>query len=306
MTILWWIGAVGAALAIALAAGFGLLVFLRYRRRPRFTRGALKPLEQRLLAALVEHSEAPLADRLRRQIELMPVHCRLHFEKMLSLELYPEPSDRPALDSADVLFPNRSDFRVATLSFRLRGQKFKAQFGATGGRLFDMIVRPNPGRLLHASDIEVTRYQLGENAFEVAARIPHDRHETPPQLTGLLADWSKRYGLGDVYRPLDARTTKRALAPIDAMLPADYIEMMRQTDGFTVGTWRVLGLAEIYRVALGDHNYYYLADDGAVVACVREGSKTGTICTCAIDDVDAPIEEGTSLAKVIDKSLSQR
>ena len=298
MTILLWIIAAAILTPTLL---FALLAFLRYRRKPKFRRGPLEPVERRLLDALVERSDPPLADRLRRQIELLPLHCRLHFDKSLSLELYPG-DQRAAIEADSVRFPNQSDFRLATISFTLGGRKFKAQFEATGGRVFGMIIRPNPRRLLRAREIDVTRYERVGDAMEVSGEIPHRRFEPVPAFTGLLGEWSARFGLEEVYRPLDKATTSRALAGIDAALPADYLEMMRQADGFAVGSWQVLGLAEVRSVALGADDYYLLANEGDTVACVRKGSKSATVYTCLIED-ESPTEEGTSLRKVIEAAM---
>ena len=134
--------------------------------------------------------------------------------------------------------------------------------------------------------------------------MQHHRYEKLPEFTDFLGEWSKRFGLDDVYRPLDPGSAERALAQINARLPTDYLEMMRQTDGFTVGPWHVLGLAEVHAVALGAHTYYHLADDGAFAACVREGSRTGTVYVCPIED-DAPSAEGESLRKLIEESFDE-
>lgn len=299
MTILLWI--VAAAIVIP-ALLFAVLAFLRYRRKPKFRRGPLEPLERRLLAELTERSDPALAQRLRRQVELLTVHCRLHFDKSLSLDLYPG-EQRTQIEHDDVRFPNRSDFRLATISFTVGGQKFKAQFGATGGHLFEVIIRPNPRRHLHASDIEITRYERVGEAMQATNELPHQRYDIVLALTGLLGEWSARFGLEDVYRPLDKSARSRALSRINATLPADYLEMMRQTDGFTVGSWHVLGLAEVRAVALGAHNYFILADEADVVACVREGAETSTVFVCAIAD-QSPTEEGASLRNVIEEALN--
>lgn len=301
MTILLTILAI---IVLVPASVFGLLAFLRYRRMPKVRRGPLKPLERRLLAALVEHSEPGLAERLSRQIPLFTRYCRLHFDKSMSVDLHADEAGYARLEGSDVAFPNRTDFRLATLSFTLRGETFKAQFGATGGRVFDIVVRPNPRRLLSATDIEVTRYQRGDDAFEAKYRIPQEPYEAVPAFSGFLGEWAQRFGLHDVNRPLEGEVAQRALAQIDATLPPDYLEILRQADGFTVGSWRVLGLAEVHSVPLGAHNYYHIAHDGAFAAYVREGSQDGLVYVCAIED-DMPLAEGTSLRELIEKDLAE-
>jgi hypothetical protein len=280
---------------------FAVLAYLRYQRKPKFRRGRLEPLEQRLLAELTERSDPALAERLRRQLALLPVHCRLHFDKSLSLSLYPG-EDSTQVESDDIRFPNRSDFRLATISFTAGEQKFKAQVGATGGRLFEMIIRPNPRRFLRSSVIEVTGYERAGDAMQPTAEIPRQRYDTVPAFTGILGEWSARFGLDDVCRPLEKSARSRALSRINATLPADYLELMRHTDGFIVGSWHVRGLADVRSVSLGAHEYFVLADEADFVACVREGSETGTVCLCAITG-DSPIPEGASLTKVIDDAL---
>ncbi len=235
-----------------LLAGLAALWLARYRRRPKFRRGPLRPLESTVLAALLERSAPPVRERLAKQIALLRVHCRLHFEKLMTLSLYPEREDYPLLDAPDVCFPNRNEFPLATMSFVIRDAKFSAQFSAVNGRLFDVGIRPNPRHVLATSEINVTRFQ----------------QKTDPFVTAAIGTFDER------------------LATIDAALPEDYVAWLRQTDGFEHGEWRVYPLAEVRSVPLGDHNYYCLADDGAIVLYVREGSRGGRLYTCAIADDD--------------------
>ena len=255
--------------AALLLAGLAGLRLARYRRRPKFRRGLLRPLERTLLEALKERCDPAVQERLAKQTPLLRTHCRLHFEKLMSLELYPDRKDYPLFDADDMLFPRRDEFRLGSMSFVVHDAKFTAQFGAVNGRLFDVVIRPNPRRVLAAAKIDVTRFQQTTNPFE----------------TPLLATFDHR------------------LAAIAAALPEDYVAWLRQADGFERGGWRVFPIAEVRSVPLGEHNYYCLASDGVIMLCVREGARSAQLYTCAIAD-DAVLPTDASFRAIIEGSAT--
>ncbi len=129
--------------------------------------------------------------------------------------------------------------------------------------------------------------------------------ETPVKLTGWLGELVKIEVL-NIKSPLLSAEQEMLLKQIDATLPVDYIEMLKQVDGFECVPCTVFGLSAIRKVVRPDGNYYILAEiaEKGDIAVLQE-SKTAMLFYLAYESDEAETM-GTSFTSTLRNKLGWR
>jgi hypothetical protein len=106
------------------------------------------PLEEALLAAVVEELESPSKEKLSAQVAATKyVHRYLEWTEV---NLYPRSRKGPRTDfPEESLFRRKShdDFRFARIRFEVGGKKYTSHLVAVCGRVFSIVTRPSPKRI---------------------------------------------------------------------------------------------------------------------------------------------------------------
>lgn len=233
------------------------------RRRDPFT-----PLERALLDALAERLQPEARQLLGSQIAQVNRVNRLTAGK--EVNVYRLRHGKPTFDQA-VAFPNQvEEAKLAVITFRAAGRPkaIRVDFWLVKGLLFEVQFDQSP-KGIRPDEIEVKEVKVRLDPM-VSAPVPA-RALDPAALTDWLGAWHSRYGLADVKEPLPLAERARLLSEIDATLPADYLEMIAQTEGFMVNRCRVHGLSETRSVALPDASVLILAEaEGQGALFVKE------------------------------------
>lgn len=240
----------------------------------RRVRRTFAPLEQGVLEAVEAALGGDARERYRRQIEAVNKVQRHGGAR--EVNLYRLHGGRPRNDPAIAFADQRLEAELARVRFRVpgEGRTRSATVHLVQGFVFSLVFDPPAEPVLERDDVEIVEVRLvsdPEREREPAGPRPA---ADPEDLTGGLRRWNERFGLSAVGRPLTRDERRERLGEIPARLPADYLRLTEQAEGFVVGPWKVHGLREVYGIALDEAEYQVLAElrDRGVVAVQNETS----------------------------------
>ena len=232
------------------------------------------PLEKTLLSALESRLGPTAGDLLRKQIEEVELIQRhSDYREVCCYAKRRDPS---------LTFPARAaEIKFATIELRIPEQstRWRADFHLVNGHFFSIDFTPTPKAIRTRTDIEIESAEILHDPMKTRPDVGSQRVElTELHLAGWLRDWAERYTLRELYQPLIATERDRRIAEIGVTLPADYLEVTSQCEGFKVNDCGIFGLSRVYEVVLPDWNYYLLAEiDGEGAVGVRAHSTDGIL-----------------------------
>ena len=250
------------------------LVYAAYQRRPKFFKNGLKPLEKKLLEELANHLPAEIASLVSQQIPFFKRGCRSYFPKSYVFEITDEENNRIPPDG---LFKRKDEFKLATLTFSHGASHFRAEFSTYNGKVRDVIVRPSVSYMLQATNIKPNKFKLVNDPSEhldIAVQV--EFFEPATKFTGALGEIGEFLDLKDVRKPLPEEQQQLFIRLTPAKLPPDYIELMKETNGFIVHDCSVFGFGPLERVSMEDGDYLMLAGKEGGCLCVK-ASKSRTV-----------------------------
>jgi hypothetical protein len=114
-----------------------------------------------------------------------------------------------------------------------------------------------------------------------------------------LNDLAERYVINDVQLP-PAEEVKLALfATIDAVLPADYLQLLDESNHFVAGEVEFFG-TKVRSIVLPDANWFVLAVSEKYAICAVMGAKNGLLTLYHLTD-DNIEKTDTSFVRLIDE-----
>lgn len=233
------------------------------KARPVFT-----PLERRILSAVEGELQGEAAALFARQVESVNLVQRHGGSR--EVNCYRMEGRRPRPDPS-LRFPDQAREReLAEVRFRAGGRSWRATVILVEGTFFS-IVFDRPAESIQDQEAGITAVKILHDPMKPAAPLSAEPMAGRPSFSGWLGEWAGRYELRDVLQPLPPGTREQRIAEIPAKLPADYLALTEQTDGFVAGDCRVFGLAGTYGISL-DEDYQVLAEiDGRGVLAVESG-----------------------------------
>jgi hypothetical protein len=108
--------------------------------------------------------------------------------------------------------------------------------------------------------------------METKAPYPEPIAE-PVQLSGWLFEWGKKQKIAKSARPVGEQRIAEVTARLPTTLPADYLELVRQSEGLLYGDCAIMGITEIYEINIESKKYIMIASigaDGAIAVSVDE------------------------------------
>lgn len=269
--------------------------FLRRRRGP-----PLKPLEKKLLDVLVAHLSSEAQAVLATQIGQVNLVQRHAGDK--EVNLYHMERGKPAWDNVR-LFPNAStETKLARISFAAadKSKPLRVEFWLVHGTLFSLQFTQSP-RGIDPERIEIKDVKVLADPMVPVVAEPRGLIE-PDTLRDWPGEWATKWQLTDLREPLSEPQRRQVLEQLDAKLPADYLELVTQTEGLAFDECVVYGLSEVRSVVLPAQNYYILAElaDRGTLA-VKEGQSDGKIYF--VDYEGQEEEMGTSFRAAVERLL---
>lgn len=252
----------------------GLGVYLINSRRPKFFTGDLKPLEKTLFAELKKNLDNSTSTLITNQLLKLKRGVRLYFEKSYNLELY---DDKKFQIENENLFNRKDEFKLATLTFTHNSTKYTAEFNTYSGRVWGITVRPNPKSILSSKNIMVDKFKLNNDPTEkLDLEVKTEYYNPNDVFNGVLHELQTKHSLTKVSKPLPDKQKLLFIKLTEAKLPADYLKLMEETNGFSINDTFIHGLSDLQNVTLDDNNYLILADNSSGHLLLKQ-SKTKTI-----------------------------
>lgn len=235
------------------------------KARPVFT-----PLERQILSAVQGELQGEAASIFARQVESVNLVQRHGGSR--EVNCYHMEGRRPRPDPG-LRFPDRAREReMAEVRFRAGGKSWRATLILVEGFFFS-IVFDRPAEAVQEQEPEITAVKVLHDPMTPAAPLAARPMAGEPRFSGWLAEWAARHELAEVLEPLPPGTREQRIAEIPAKLPADYLALTEQTDGFVIGDCKVFGLAAVYGISL-DEDYHVIAEiDGRGVLAVEAGPR---------------------------------
>jgi hypothetical protein len=210
----------------------------------------------------------PRMDPESTRILLSQIHGSLVIERSSNGKLV---SFAGLQDQTDVEpFPARTgEVHFATVRFRSpQLSHAKCDFTAYDGKLSTMEFNRSP-QVLTPGSIEFIDCAIHEDLLDEGLS---DRNPAVQTMTGrLIEKFRQALRIEDVKPAVTDDQLAAFEARIEAAVPPDFTELVRETNGFSFGDWRFLGTAG-RRIVLPEANYVYVAESSDHAIALREGN----------------------------------
>lgn len=259
---------------------FLAIVFASYRRRPKFNNKGFTTLENKLLIELFVLFDSGIQAKLKAQIEYFEPKrkWRQYWDKSMSMELYGD-NENPL--SGNLRYKRKDESKLATIRFKVNDDKYHIEFNNYDGRIWGWKIRPNPKSIMKSTSIKITNKKINTNPNSFAqSTFKKEKFKTIPKFNGLLDELSSLKSITEVFKPIGIEYLENYIKRIDSKLPAEYLDIIKQSEGVDFGEFSILGISEIRTTGLDDGNYYHLAEFDDGILAVKEEEKNGTIYYC--------------------------
>lgn len=270
-------------------------------RRPKFFNGDLKPFEKSLFCELQNTLPQDVGLLIPKQLDYLKRGVRLYFPKSYTIELYAEKTN--ALPN-ELLFNRKDEFKLATISFAHNNIKYKANFQTYSGRIWGMTVRPSPKKILGTKIKTFHKFKLINDPterldFEIVTEYFTD-NET---FNGPLQELKQNYSLTQIKKPLPDKQRDLFIKQCETKLPADYISLCEQTNGFKINEASVSGLGSWQSVPLEDDNYIMLAEKNGGCLTIKQSKRSTKLKYHSYEDETDIRDLGDNFLKALDTFL---
>lgn len=256
-------------------------------------------------------------DILNMQIKAYDLVQRLSNDKLVCFHYLKDSSYESWSDR--MFFPLRGEGKVvATMTLRAarEGQRtsLKVDITFSRGRLFSIEFNRPPKTLFSKredpSNIEVTDVSVLINPMVAGVDVT-EMIADAGNLTGWLRDWIREWKVQNLRKPLPVGRRENILGQLNARLPADYLDLISQTEGLHIENCVVYGLSEIRKLVLPnsivspDMNLLVLADvEGHGSVGVKENGKDSVVYYLDNED-ERPEAVGNSFRVAIEQKLTK-
>jgi hypothetical protein len=232
---------------------------------------SLKPLEKRLFEQLARQLSGPVGEIVSKQMTVLQRGERLRFSKSYLLHIVAEKKN--ALPD-DLLFTRRDEFKLATIWFTVAETKYKAEFTAYAGRIWDLKIWPKPSGALRRAITSIDRFKVNNDPMEeLDLEVKVEFYQQEETLNGLLGNLEKQYTLTEVRKAIPDPQRKLFVKLSETKFPADFLELYEQTNGFVIDGVQVEGFGSMWTVDLEDGSYWVIAEKEGGTLSIRKSSR---------------------------------
>lgn len=241
------------------------------------------PYERTILATLPAVASTQASEAVRNQLSRIRIIQRHTHGKEVNLYLQDSRIPRQWL----VPSPFRA-WPIATVSCRwLPSQEVsRASIWMVSGRVFSIIFSDLPIRM-NDRELTVLSTELLFDPFAPGNELvaPTSNIATRPQSIAQILPNATQILRAALSFALPARLQERFLSVARHCLPADYCELMTETNGFEVNEWRVTGLP-LDEIAMERYNLFVLARSRrGEMLCVRDGDSSQKVILVDAEDL---------------------
>lgn len=261
----------------------------------------IKPLERRLLESLASRLELEARRILHSQIASINMVQRHTDCKELCF--YRMKWGKPTANPRQAFPLNADEIKLASATFTVPdcSTTFQVDFWLVQGFLFSMTFDQSPKTYLKAETVQIERLDVHHDPMQAIPGI--EKRKSEVHLSGWLADWNSQHPLSNLSAPLAPQDRERICNGIPAVLPKDYLDLVSQTEGATIGPCTIYGLYAIRQVVLSDATYFILAETQNVGAIAVKHSATNAVLYICDYNGSTPSPDGDSIRAAVDQSL---
>ncbi|WP_298419979.1 hypothetical protein [uncultured Kordia sp.] len=269
-----------AIIIVIIGLAFLVLFIAARKRRPKETTKGFTPLEKSLLETFYNLFDDELSKKLKAQIaHFEPKRkWRQYWEKSMSIEFYTD-HENPLTDTEK--FNRNDEHKLATIRFKVNEEKYSIEFNSYERRLWGWKIRPNPKRIQKVTSVVVTSKKVHTDPNSFAEILVEKQKLTAiPKFSGWLQTLVEIQTPTEVFQPIKEVILKKYSQQIDARLPKEYLEVIKQTEGINFKDFHILGISDIRTTGLDDRNYYHLAEFDDGIIAVKEGETNSSLYSC--------------------------
>ncbi|QDQ28328.1 hypothetical protein FNU76_19325 [Chitinimonas arctica] len=266
------------------------------------------PFETRIIEEVKARLNERAASLLQRQMEAINKVQRLADGK--EVNLYQMRFGKPAFDES-LRFPNTGEEALlASVNLIAPGKqaKLKAEVWLANGRLFSLAFNKAPKQFFAGSDLKTVQPEIADVKiwFDPLSPSPAGFVDESMLPAWLLNDGRSLADTESLRAPLPQSEQAAYIARVDAQLPQDYLELIARTEGLTLASAVVYGLAKVREVIFPEANYYILADiEGVGALAVKSGNQSAELYR--LDYENSTTQKiGTSFQKAVTELVMPR
>lgn len=246
---------------------------------------------------------------LNKQLGLFDLVQRLSDDKLVTFHYLKDSSYKSWSD--ENFFPLKTEeICVASISLRslLSSQKslIKTKIILHKGRLSSFEFNRAPktvfDRNIQSNNIEVATIEVFADPM-LAEDFTHHAPAVKVNLKGWVQELAKKGEIKFLKNPLTKDEQKKFYLQLSTKLPAEYCELISQTEGLRINNCTIYGISEIRTLVWPEANFYILAeiDDVGTIA-VKQEDKQGTIYFIHHEDQIVK-DAGSSFRLAVQKAL---
>lgn len=232
-------------------------------------RQPLRPVEQRVLDAVLASLEQPSRDLLAQQVESINLVQRDGRESRFYAIRDGKVSrpDRVAL-------PNRREHvRLASVELATAGGALNADVYLSGGHIASIVFGSDP-RVVRDPAASQVKVSLVADSLDIAPRREHHTSTDTAGLPEWLVELGRRHPPLETFRPPTTPEERRGrLMELGVTLPSDHLELLDISDGLRIDGTVVFGVDALQRIPLPGGDYGLLgevAGKGSLAVSLKE------------------------------------
>lgn len=267
----------------------------------------LYPFEVSAIEAVINRLDRRSGARLRQQIEAINKVQRLTGGK--EVNLYRMSHGKAIFDDGLRFSGVEEEKLLASVSLVPSvGNKtpLKIELWLANGRLFSLLFNKKPKEFFSGDQLRAVQPRIVDVKICFDPMLPSEnvRAEAKVSLGGWLEVLQKKGLVSEINIPMKTQKRVEALECINAVPPADYVDLLSQTDGAKIGEYIILGSEKIRKIVLPDENYYVLVDVGTNGGLViKESGQDGELYLLKYED-GSLCPMGISLRNAVERMLS--
>jgi hypothetical protein len=239
----------------------------------------LYPLELAAVSAIGAQLNDDARARLDWQVQKISHTTRMTAGKEVQIRLEKAFSHSVPAEFKFSLSPVEFKFASVKLAGAESGKSVVLTFWIVNGQLFQIMYSADPTKVFATRQLEKAKLSvvscevLNDPMRPKYAKL--ERDVLDPQASAKLEDLLLLgQPVGELKPPIVETVFREYVDQLDFQLPADYLHILRLSDGCKVGSWTILAIQDAREICMEDGNCLMLAEKEGV-GCVAVGPKDG-------------------------------
>ena len=261
--------------------------------------GPLKFYEKKILLSVGDQLPPEKQTEFIKQIDAIHSLVRNNGKKDVLFRY--KAQDKERLQNASPFFNISPERTFASVKFQATelSEDFHAEIGLVNGVLFSIEFNKTP-KAIGRKPVAIQETRI------IAESMWPDHDQPPPKtLSGPVGEWMDKQGFSSFHSPLSANAIEEWKAYFNINFPAEYLDIIKQTEGAESDNLIIHGLSNLPRVVFPDENYLILCEiKGCGVLTIGRSGKDNRIQFFHFED-DGPLPEDGSFYSVLENRFEK-